>query len=171
MPAERLDPGWLTAQERISATVSRPARAGEIAGGAAAVLLGGAWLAGCPARLAAGVGALACAGGAVACAGSIWRERRRLAAVVAGERQRVEAAHAIRARVLEARRREYASQYRAWQRRASVAARQPDWFPVALPAGIDRVDVAGGSLPGWAALVTMVATPRLSSGARSRSST
>ena len=164
VPADRFDPGWLVAQGRISATISRPARAGAIAGGVAAVLFGAAWLAGGPARLAAAVGALACAGGTAACAWSIWRERRRLAAVVEAERRRVEAAQAVSARVLAARQREHASQYRAWQRRAGVAARQPGWFPVTLPAGIDRVDVAGGSLAGWAALITMVATPRLSTG-------
>ncbi len=161
--ADRFDPGWLAAQERISAVVSRPARAGAIAGAAAAVLLGAAWLAG-TARLAAGLGALACAGGAAGCARLAWRERRRLAEVVTGERLRVEAARASRARELEAGRRAHASQYRAWQRRTSVAARQPAWFPVALPAGIDRVDVAGGSLAGWAALITMIAAPRLSAG-------
>jgi hypothetical protein len=162
--ADRFDPGWLAAQVRISAVVSRPARAGVIAGAAAAALLGAAWLTGGAEGLPAGLGALACAGGAVGCARLAWRERRRLAAVVAGERQRVEAARARQARALEAGRREHASQYRAWQRRMNVAARQPAWFPVALPAGIDRVDVAGGSPAGWAALITMVAAPRLSAG-------
>ncbi len=161
--ADRFDPGWLAAQTRISAVVSRPARAGAIAGTGSAALLGAAWLAG-TARLPAGLGALACACGAVGCVRLAWRERRRLAEVVAGERLRVEAARASRARALGAGRREHASQYRAWQRRMTVAARQPAWFPVALPAGIDRVDVAGGSLAGWAALLTMIAAPRLSAG-------
>ncbi|HEX5190220.1 MAG TPA: hypothetical protein VFW16_11795 [Streptosporangiaceae bacterium] len=161
---DRLDAGWLAAQERISAVVSRPARAGSVAGAAAAVLLGAAWLAGTPARMPAGLGALACAGGAARCARQASRERRRLAAVVAAERQRVEAARASQGRALEARRRAHATQYRAWQRRASVAARRQAWLPVALPAAIDRVDVAGGSLAGWAGLITMIAVPRLGAG-------
>ena len=70
----------------------------------------------------------------------------------------------VQARLAEQRQREYTSQYRAWQRRRSVAARQQAWLPVALPPGIDRVDVAGGSLAGWAALITTVAAPRLSAG-------
>jgi hypothetical protein len=164
VPAESLDQDWLAAQARISAAISRPARAGVIAGAGAALLLGGGSLAWAATRLPAALGVLACAGGAAACGRSARRERRRLATVVAAERLRVEAAHAVQGRLLDARQREHASQYRAWQRRRGVAFRQPAWFPVALPAGIDRVDVAGGTLAGWAALVTMIAVPRLTAG-------
>jgi hypothetical protein len=162
--AERFDDGWLAAQERISAAVSRPARAGAAACGLAALVAAAAGLTGTIGRLPAGLGALACAGGAALTARSAWRERRRLAAVVAGERRRIEAVGLVRARLLTERRTEHASRYRAWQRHQGVAAAKPAWFPVALPAGIDRVDVAGGSLAGWAALVTMIATPRLGAG-------
>jgi hypothetical protein len=162
--AERFDDGWLAAQEQISVAVSRPARAGVTWGAAAALLLAGAGLTGVIGRLPAGFGALTCAAGAALGVRSLWRERRRLATVVAGERRRVEAAGLARARLLEERKSEHASRYRAWQRDQGVAAARPAWFPVALPAGIDRVDVAGGSLAGWAALVTTIATPRLSAG-------
>ena len=160
--AERFDDGWLAAQKSISAAVSRPALAGAAACGLAVLFVSAGGLTGAIGRLPAGLGALACAGGAVLGLRSAWRERRRLAAVVAGERRRVEAAGLVRARLLAERTTEQASRYRAWQRHQAVAAAKPAWFPVALPAGIDRVDVAGGSLAGWAALVTMIATPRLS---------
>ena len=66
--------------------------------------------------------------------------------------------------MLAARQSEHAARYRAWQRRKAVFDRQPAWFAVGLPAGIDRIDVAGGTLAGWSALVTTLAAPRLSAG-------
>ena len=164
VPVDRFDPGWLAAQTRISAVASRPARAGAAVSAAVAALLGGASLAAASARLPGALGGLICAAGSAAFARSALRARRRLASVIAGERQRVAAAREVQARLLERRQREYTSQYRAWQRRRGVAARQQAWLPVALPPGIDRVDVAGGSLAGWAALITTVAAPRLSAG-------
>ncbi|MGN6794268.1 MAG: hypothetical protein ACTHJW_17935, partial [Streptosporangiaceae bacterium] len=164
IPVDRFDPGWLAAQARISAAVSRPARAGAAATGAAALLLGGVSLAGITARQPTALGGLICASGCAICARSAWRERRRLATIVAGERQRVAAARAVQVRLLEERQRDRTSQYRGWQRRRGVAARQPAWIPVELPQGIDRLDVAGGSLAGWAALITTIAAPRLVSG-------
>ena len=35
---------------------------------------------------------------------------------------------------------------------------------MSLPAEIDRVDVAGGTLAGWSAMLTMIAAPRLAAG-------
>jgi hypothetical protein len=160
---DRFDPGWLAAQARISAVASRPARAGAVATATAAVL----FLAGSMATTAwlpAGLGALICTAWSAVCSWSAWRERCRLAAIVAGERRRVEFARAIQVRLIEQRQRNHASQYRAWQRRIGVAAGRRAWLPVELPGGMDRVDVAGGSLASWAALMTTVAAPRLASG-------
>jgi hypothetical protein len=42
--------------------------------------------------------------------------------------------------------------------------RQLSWFAVCLPAGIDRLDVAGGTLAGWSALLTTIAATHLSVG-------
>ena len=163
-PADRLDPGWLAAQARICRVISRPARAGAAAGLLAAALFGGAWLAGVAGPAAAGCGTLAGAAGAAGCARSARRDRRRLGTAIAAERRRVDAARAAQSRVLAARQGEHAAQYRAWQRRKAVFDRQPAWFAVGLPARIDRIDVAGGTLAGWSALVTMLATPRLGAG-------
>ena len=161
---DRLDPGWLAAQRRISAAVSRPARAGAVATAVAALLLAGASLTDTAAQMPVMLGALICASGSAACAKSAWRERRRLDAVIARERRRVDVARDVQVRLLERRQRDHTDKYRAWQRRRSVAARRRTWLPVELPDGIDRVDVAGGSLASWAALVTTVAAPRLVAG-------
>jgi len=163
-PADQLDPGWLAAQASISLAVSRPARAGAAAGVLAAALFGSAWLAGAAGQAAVGCGALAAAAVAAGCARSAWRDRRRLGAAITAERRRVEVAGAAQSRVLAARQGEHAAQYRAWQRRRAVFDRQPAWFAVGLPAGIDRIDVAGGTLAGWSAVVTTLATPCLGAG-------
>ena len=162
--AERLEPGWLAAQARLSVVFTRPARAGVAAGSLAALLAGGAWLAGLAGPAAAGPAAVVAAVVAARCARSALRERRRLAGVVAGERRRVQAAEAARSRELAARQREHAAAFRAWQRRKAVFDRQPAWFSVRLPASIDRIDVVGGTLASWSALVTTVAAARLSAG-------
>jgi hypothetical protein len=162
--ADRLDAGWLAAQHRISMVLTRPARAGIAAWTLVAGLAGCAWLAGLTDPAAAGTAAVAATVGAAGCAGSVARDRRRLAGAVAGERRRVQAAEAARTRLLAARQREHAAEFRAWQRRKAVFDRQPSWFAVRLPEGIDRVDVAGGTLAGWAALLATLSVARLSAG-------
>ena len=163
-PGDRLDPGWLAAQRKISLVLARPARAGVAAGALAAGLSGGAWLGGLAGPAAAGCATLAAVAGAACCARSARRERRRLAAVLAAEQRRVQAANAARSRVLAERQREHAADFRAWQRRKAVFDRQSAWFAVDLPAGTDRVDVVGGTMAGWSALVTTIAAARLSAG-------
>ena len=51
-----------------------------------------------------------------------------------------------------------------WQARRLAFESQKRWYAVPLPAGIDRVDVAGGTLPGWSALLTMIAAHQLAVG-------
>src|SRR5262249_58585120 len=38
------------------------------------------------------------------------------------------------------------------------------WYPVSLPAETDRVDLVGGTMAGWSALLTTLAVPRLAAG-------
>ncbi|GAA2365130.1 hypothetical protein GCM10010404_19420 [Nonomuraea africana] len=59
---------------------------------------------------------------------------------------------------------EHAERYRAWQELKDRHDRQLTWYAVAVPDAIDRVDVAGGTLPGWSALVTLLGATRLYSG-------
>ena len=65
---------------------------------------------------------------------------------------------------LAVRQEQHAQQVRAWESRREAFDRQLQWYAVSLPDGIDRIDVAGGTLAGWSALLTMVAAPRLSAG-------
>ena len=163
-PADRLDPGWIRAQVRLFRVAARPVRAGIAAGAGVAALSGGAWLTGLVTPGPAVSGVLAGGAAAATCAVRALAGRSKLAAVIAAERRRVETARAAQFRLLDARQREHASSYRAWQRRRAVFERQPAWFAVTLPEGLDRVDVAGGTQAGWSALVTTIAAPLLNAG-------
>ncbi|WP_206184972.1 hypothetical protein [Thermoactinospora rubra] len=59
---------------------------------------------------------------------------------------------------------EHAARYREWQERKERFEQQMTWYAVAVPDEIDRVDVAGGTLPGWSALITLLGATRLYTG-------
>ncbi|MEU8251291.1 hypothetical protein [Nonomuraea sp. NPDC048916] len=59
---------------------------------------------------------------------------------------------------------EHAQRYREWQEVKDRHDRQLTWYAVAVPDEIDRIDVAGGTLPGWSALITLLGATRLYSG-------
>jgi hypothetical protein len=161
---ERLDPGWLAAQRREENRLSRPAL---LVAGAGLALAGGAIGLGWAGLLNAALTTLAVVtfGGLAAVgAGAVWRGRQALRAGIAAETRRVAAARAAAEEELFAAQEDHARRFRAWQERARAFSGQPVWFPVALPAGIDRVDLIGGTLAGWSALLTMVAVPRLAAG-------
>jgi len=161
---ERLNPGWVAAQRREESLISRPARQ---AAGACLLLAGLVVLLGWSGWLnpaLAGLGAVTCGGLAVAAAASAWRGRRAVGAAVAAETRRVTAARVALERYLFAAQDDHARRFRAWQGRQRAFRGQALWYPVSVPAETDRVDVAGGTMAGWSALLTMIAMPRLAAG-------
>ena len=98
------------------------------------------------------------------CARGVWLGRQELRARVAREQQRVARARAVQDREWHGRQQEHDRRLRDWQARGRRFQAQPRWYGVALPADIDRVDVAGGTLAGWSALLTMLAGLRLAAG-------
>jgi hypothetical protein len=161
LPVAAFDQGWAAAQRRIDRELARPARFGVLACSLAAAAIGACWLAGLAGVALAGSGVAVTLAGGLGCARSVRHGKRQLDAVLTAERQRVDAAHLAHARRLAGSHRDHASKYRAWQRRKAVFDRQPSWYAVRLPAGIDRLDVAGGTLAGWSALVTTIAATHL----------
>ena len=83
---------------------------------------------------------------------------------LAAEEMRVEKIREVQRNRLAARQEQHARQVRAWEERREAFDRQLQWYAVSLPGEVDRVDLAGGTLPGWSALLTMIAAPRLSAG-------
>jgi hypothetical protein len=161
---EQLNPGWLAAQRREENLLSRPLRLAV----------------GCCLVLAALVVALAVAGilnAALTSLGlavfltlaavsgrAIWRGEKELRGTVEQEKRRVAGARAAAESRLFGWQDEHARMFRDWQARERAFGGQLQWYAVALPDEIDRVDVAGGTLSGWSAMLTMVAGPRLAAG-------
>jgi len=158
------DPGWVSAQRRIAHQLARPARYAGVACAVATVLVLAAWAAGLASTALAGCITCVAVGGLSRSVRSQVRGGRQVGAVITAERLRAGAARESQSRVLAAAAREHAKDYRAWQRRTAVFERRPSWFAVPLPDGIDRLDIAGGTLAGWSALLTMIAAPHLTSG-------
>jgi hypothetical protein len=161
---DELSPDWVAAQRREHRRLARPARRTAAAGLALAGLAAAAAAADlitAPLAVTAGAAAVLAA---AACASQLWRDRRSLAAQLAAEHERVARFGAVQADQLRARRQEHVRQLRDWQRRRAERGRQPHWHPVTIPAEVHRLDVAGGTLAGWSALLTMIAAPRLAAG-------
>jgi hypothetical protein len=161
---ERLNPGWVAAQRREENLISQPAR--RAAGGClllAVVVVALGWSGWLNPPLT-GLGAVTFGGLAVVAAASAWRGRQAVKATVAAENHRVTAARAAQQRDLSAAQEDHARRFRAWQVRQRAFREQALWYPVSVPAEIDRVDVVGGTMAGWSALLTTVAMPRLVAG-------
>ena len=114
----------------------------------------------------ASVALLACAA-IIGIAGmSLWRDERAVRERIAQQRDEEERKRAERERKRAAAEREYAKARSEWERRQSAYESQREWYPVAVPPGVDRVDVVGGTLAGWSAAVTTMGAARLAVGAR-----
>lgn len=157
----RLSPDWLAAQRREEKLIARPARLAAAASAAVALALtacaGVGWLPALP-----GVATIALCLVAAGLAGrAVWRGERVLRRRVDAERARVERLGADQERSLRASQAEYARLSGQWQERRAAYAGQKRWYGVPVADDLDRVDVAGGTLAGWSALLTMAVAYRL----------
>ncbi|MEU8345898.1 hypothetical protein AB0C74_29720 [Spirillospora sp. NPDC048832] len=114
----------------------------------------------------AGVALLACLVVLGITGGGLWRDERGVRARLAQERSEEERQRAAQAREREAAEKEYAKARAEWERRHAAYEGQREWYPVAVPPGVDRLDVVGGTLAGWSAAVTTMGAARLAVGAR-----
>jgi len=162
--AEQLNQGWVDAQRREDGRLSRPLKVTCAAAAALFGLLLALGLTGLLNAWLTGVGAAACLAVAVVCGRGLWRDEQALRERIAAEQRRVEKIREVQLGRLAARQEQHARQVRSWESRREAFDRQTQWYAVSLPSQIDRVDVAGGTLAGWSALLTMIAAPRLSAG-------
>jgi len=166
VPPERqqLSSDWLAAQRREENLINRPLKIGCAAAAAALVVLAACVAAGWLPVLIAAPAMAACLVAVALTGFALWQGERALRARIRAERLRVEQFRADQESRLFAWQAEHARQVTEWQSRRLAFESQKRWYAVALPAGIDRVDVAGGTLPGWSALLTMTAARQLAAG-------
>jgi hypothetical protein len=161
---ERLNPDWAAAQRREENLLNRPLKAAlgvALVIGAAAVVLGVVgWLP----MLVAGLGVIICVLIAGLCGYAVRQGERALRSRMADERSRVGRIRAAQESQLFAWQAEHASRVREWQALRVAHAHQKLWYGVAVPGGIHRIDVAGGTLSGWSAMLTTAAAHRLAAG-------
>lgn len=112
------------------------------------------------------VGLVACAVVLGITGGALWRDERAVRERLARWRDLDEREREARAKRSAAARESHAEALREWERRRAEYDGQREWYPVAVPPGVDRVDVVGGTLAGWSAAVTTMGAARLAVGAR-----
>jgi len=161
---EQVNQGWVDAQHREARRLGRPLKASCAAAAAAACLLLALALTGLINYWLGGFGMAVCLGLAAVSGYRMRRDQQDLAAGLAAEQRRVEKIREVQRARLAARQELHAEQVRAWEARRRAFDRQLQWYAVWLPGEIDRVDLVGGTLAGWSALLTMVAAPRLNAG-------
>jgi hypothetical protein len=161
---ERLNPDWAAAQRREENLLNRPLKAAlgvTVVIGAAALVLGVVgWLP----MLVAGLGLIICVLIAGLCGYAVRQGERALRSRMADERSRVGRIRAAQESQLFAWQAEHASRVREWRELRVAHVHQKLWYGVAVPGGIHRVDVAGGTLSGWSAMLTTAAAHRLAAG-------
>jgi hypothetical protein len=161
---ERLNPDWAAAQRREESLLNRPLKvvfALAVVIGLAAITLGAVgWLD----VLVAGLGAICCALIAAVSGYAIWQGRRALRSRLADERARVGKIRAAQESRLFAWQAEHAARVREWQALQFAYEHQKRWYAVCVPDGVHRVDVVGGTLSGWSAMLTTAGANRLAAG-------
>jgi hypothetical protein len=161
---QELSAGWLAAQRHEEDLLARPLKIRLAALGVLAIAGAGGAVAGWVTMLIAVPLLLACLVAAGLSGRAIWRGEQVLRRRVDAERSRVELLRADSESRLRQAKAEYARLVGEWQRQRSAFAGQQRWHAVAVPEGIDRVDVAGGTLAGWSAMLTMAAAYQLAAG-------
>ncbi|HEY3877299.1 MAG TPA: hypothetical protein VGM12_01750 [Trebonia sp.] len=160
----RLSDEWLAAQRREENLIARPGKAAGAVAGTLAVLLAACAVVGWLPAVLAVPGAIVCLAAATIWGSTVRRGERGLRARVDTERVRVERLRADQENRQYRAQAEHVHAVSQWQRQRSAFAEQKRWYAVPVPGGIDRVDVAGGTLAGWSAMLTMAAAYQLAAG-------
>ena len=162
--AERLNPDWAMAQRREESLLHRPLKAAFAAAVVLAVAAIALAAAGVLDVLVAGLGLICCVLVAALSGYAIWQGERALRSRLAEERARVGKIRAAQESQLFAWQAEHAARVREWQALRIAYEHQKRWYAVCAPGGVHRVDVAGGTLSGWSALLATAGAYRLAAG-------
>jgi hypothetical protein len=163
--AERLNPAWAAAQRREESLLNRPLKAAfgtaAVVGAISVLAAAARWLP----ILAAGLAVVVCVLVAAVCGYGLWQGQRALRSRLADEQARVGKIRAAQQSELSAWQAVHARRVRDWQAQRIAHEHQKRWYGVSVPGGITRVDVAGGTLSGWSAMLATAAGHRLAAGA------
>jgi hypothetical protein len=165
-PPERqqIDPGWLQAQHREESLLNRPLKVTFGTAVALVGLLAVLWTLSWLNAALALLGIVVCLFGAALTGYALWQGKQALRSRVADEQRRVGKLRAEQESHLFAWQAEHARRAREWQALRTAYEQQKHWYAICLPADIDRVDVGGGTLSGWSAMLTMIGATRLAAG-------
>jgi hypothetical protein len=164
--SEKVDQEWLASQRQKENLFNRPLKMVGVATGLGALLFIVAGVTGTLPWAFAVAGLAACAAIAGITGYSMWQSEKALRARMAEENERFQRREDERRRRLEAAHAAHARAYQEWQHRREAFESQHEWYAVTVPQGVARVDVAGGTLSGWSAMVTMMGAARLASGSQ-----
>ncbi len=162
--AERVNPDWAMAQRREESLLHRPLKAAFAVAVVAALAAVGFAAAGLLDVLAAGLGVICCVLVAAVSGYAIWQGERALRSRLADERTRVARLRTAQESQLFAWQAEHAARVREWQALRVAYDHQKRWYAVCAPDGVHRVDVAGGTLSGWSAMLATAGAYRLAAG-------
>jgi hypothetical protein len=152
------------AQRREESLLHRPLKAAFAAAVVLAVAAIALAAAGVLDVLVAGLGVICCALVAALSGYAIWQGERALRSRLAEERARVGKIRAAQESQLFAWQAEHAARVREWQAIRVAYEHQKRWYAVCAPGGVHRVDVAGGTLSGWSAMLATAGAYRLAAG-------
>jgi hypothetical protein len=154
----------LRRERQLEDMLNRPVRHVRMAMLVLSVLIVGAALTGYLAWSFAVLGLIAAGGVAGICSYALFQGDRAVRYRVMEQQARDERRRQERDKELFRAQEEHAQRYREWQESKERHDKQLTWYAVSVPDEIDRIDVAGGTLPGWSALITLIGATRLYSG-------
>ena len=160
----RISQEWLAGQRREENLLNRPLKIAAACTGVGVLVFLGSWASGVLLGMFAVVGLIACLFVFLITGYGIWQGEQALRSRIDEEQARLDREREARQRRLNSEHAEHEKAYREWERRRAAYEGQQEWYPVPLPPGVDRVDVAGGTLAGWSAMVTMMGASRLAAG-------
>lgn len=159
-----VDPEWIRRERLQEDLLNRPVRiVRALMAGACALILAAAVAGWLHWRFAL-LGALATGGVAAVSSYTLFQGRRAARARLRARQEHLARLRRERDNENARAQREHAERYREWAERKAVYDNQLTWYAVAVPDEIDRIDVAGGTIPGWSALITLIGATRLYSG-------
>jgi hypothetical protein len=152
------------AQRREESLLHRPLKAAFAVAVVLAVAAIALAVAGVLNVLLAGLGVICSALVAAVSGYAIWQGERALRGRLAEEQARVGKIRAAQQSQLFAWQAEHAARVREWQALRVAYEHQKRWYAVCAPGGVHRVDVAGGTLSGWSAMLATAGAYRLAAG-------